>query len=80
MAQREKTILFANDEPSVCKVLGRRLKAMPQTAKIPVILVTAKDLNISNEQLQEIGAFAFLAKPYSATVLLRTIQRALGEA
>ena len=58
----------------------RRLKAMPQTAKIPVILVTAKDLQISDEQLREIGAFAFLAKPYSAAVLLRTIHHALGEA
>ena len=120
-----KTILFADDEPSVRKVLGRRLglwgyqvviasdgtealriaearppdlvlldvmmpgldgmevcrrlKAMPQTARIPVILITAKDIQILEPELHAIGAFAFLAKPYSATMLLRTIQRALGE-
>lgn len=120
-----KTILFADDEPSVRKVLGRRLelwgyqvvtasngtealrsaetrqpdlmlldvmmpgldgmevcrrlKSSPETARIPVILVTAKDIQIAEPELRAIGAFAFLAKPYSATVLLRTIQRALGE-
>ena len=119
-----KTILLADDEEALHKVLGKRLqlwgfqvlpamdgqeavqlaktqhpdlilldvmmptlngldaahqlKQDPATSRIPIILVTAKARQLSQEQIQASGACAVVQKPYDADQLLRLIQQALG--
>lgn len=55
----------------------RLLKAKPETAGIPVIMVTAKGEEADVVRGLEIGADDYIAKPFSMKVLLARIQTAL---
>src|SRR5262245_36839744 len=46
--------------------------------KIPIIFITAYDDTESRRQAMQAGAIAFLAKPFSADVLLQTLRAALS--
>jgi CheY-like chemotaxis protein len=52
-----------------------RLKADPDTAHIPVIMLTARGHTLTRQQAEESGAAAFLTKPFSPTELTATIAR-----
>lgn len=56
------------------QVLGA-LKSLPETAAIPVIILTAQGHAVTRQQAEEGGAAAFLTKPFSPTGLLATIDR-----
>jgi PAS domain S-box-containing protein len=57
----------------------RRLKARPETAQIPVIVLTANDLSdTTRAQGIELGARAYLEKPIAYERLLSTIYAAIG--
>jgi len=51
------------------------IKAAPETAAIPVIMLTARGHTLTRQQAEESGASAFLTKPFSPTELLATIGR-----
>jgi len=56
----------------------RRMKADPETARIPVVLMSARtNLNRQNQELD--SADALLAKPFDINHLLDTIQELLSE-
>ena len=44
-----------------------RMKAMPALEGIPVIIVTARDLSLEKESLEQTGAHAFFQKPFDTT-------------
>ncbi|GAA5482030.1 response regulator transcription factor [Haloferula sargassicola] len=51
------------------------LKADPETAEIPVIILTARGHTFTREQAEQSGAAAFLTKPFSPTELLAVVDR-----
>ena len=54
------------------------LKSDPATAKIPVIVLTARGHQLTRQEAEGLGASAFLTKPFSPTQLLAETQRILG--
>jgi putative two-component system response regulator len=58
-------------------VVMERLKALPQTASIPVIVLTAHDAEGNQERAHEAGAVDFLQKPDYNNLLLTSVQSAL---
>jgi DNA-binding response OmpR family regulator len=56
-----------------------RLKANDSLALIPVIVVSARDLNANMDRALKAGAKAFLQKPVDNAQLLLTIRKVLGE-
>jgi CheY-like chemotaxis protein len=51
------------------------LKTDPETAAIPVIMLTAEGHAVTRQQAEEGGAAAFINKPFSPTGLLEVIDR-----
>jgi two-component system cell cycle response regulator DivK len=51
------------------------LRAGPSTASIPIIVVTSFALSGDEQQAMDVGASAYLAKPYSPRELLATIRK-----
>ena len=58
----------------------RALRAEPETANIPIIVVTSFALSGDDKKAMDAGATAYLAKPYSPRELLDTIRRMAGDA
>ena len=82
-AQREKPDVIVMDV-QLPKISGleatRRLRAIPETAKTPIIVVTSFALSGDDKKAMEAGATAYLAKPYSPRQLLDAIKRHAGDA
>ncbi len=51
----------------------RRLRAAPETAEIPVLMISAMDDAETRERAKEAGATAYYTKPFSPMALLREI-------
>jgi putative two-component system response regulator len=60
-------------------VVMQRLKALPQTAAIPIIVLTARDAEGNQERAYEAGAIDFLQKPDFNNLLLPSVLSALME-
>lgn len=58
----------------------RAIRAEPETATIPIIVVTSFALSGDEKKAMDAGASAYLAKPYSPRQLLDTIRRMAGDA
>ncbi|MDY0057931.1 MAG: response regulator [Methyloversatilis sp.] len=58
--------------------LCRRLRAQPSTARVPVILLTARGQQRDIEAGREAGADTYLTKPFSPMELLDRIAALLG--
>lgn len=58
----------------------RALKQAPETADIPVVMLTSKDQPADQFWAEEVGADAFLNKPVDIPLLLDTIADHLGGA
>ena len=54
------------------------LMADPETASLPVIMLTARGHQLTRQEAESIGAKAFLTKPFSPTQLLAEAKRILG--
>ncbi len=59
--------------------LLRHLKAAPETADIPVVIVSADALPAQIEAALQAGALHYLTKPVSVAELLATVDEALGK-
>ncbi|HEX5767768.1 MAG TPA: response regulator [Burkholderiales bacterium] len=57
----------------------RRLRADPQTAAIPIVVITSYALSGDAEKAKDAGATAYLAKPYSPRDLLAKIREIVPE-
>jgi DNA-binding response OmpR family regulator len=60
---------------SVCK----KLRAKPETEKLPVIILTAKGQEIDRDLASESGATAYMTKPFSPKLLLDKVSELLKE-
>lgn len=59
----------------VCK----RIKQNPQTASIPVIMLTAKKSSEDMAKGKEVGADNYITKPFKSANVIEIIQSYLGE-
>lgn len=57
----------------------KHLKQNPVTARIPVIMLTARGHVLTRQEAEESGAALFLTKPCSPVQLLKEVRRILGE-
>ena len=53
-------------------------KYKPEIAKIPVIVLTTQDEDAMRDQAMELGADAFLGKPFQKEDLLAAVKKLLG--
>jgi len=53
----------------------RRLRADPQTANVPVVIISARDDAPTRAEAERIGATAYYGKPFSPTALLKEIEK-----
>jgi two-component system cell cycle response regulator DivK len=53
----------------------REIHADPKTSHIPIIVITSFALSGDDRKAKEVGASAYLAKPYSPRELLQTIRK-----
>ena len=53
----------------------RRLRISTSTARVPLIVLSARDDETSRSRAMTAGADSFLAKPFSPGALLREIER-----
>lgn len=60
-------------------VVAERLRATVATANIPIIFITALKQPGLKERARELGAVAFLEKPFESDDLLAIIDAALGQ-
>jgi DNA-binding response OmpR family regulator len=57
---------------------AERIRSVPETAALPIIVVTAmRDPDLRARALER-GVFAYFEKPFESAELLRTIHEALG--
>lgn len=82
LAAREKPDLIVMDVtmPEMDGLTAlKHLKAAPETAAIPVIMLTVRGHALTRQQAEEAGSAMFLTKPFSPTQLLAEARRILGE-
>lgn len=58
-------------------VVAKRLKALMETSMMPLIFMTASKDPGLRKRSEELGAIAFLEKPFDAKHLVRAIEQAL---
>jgi twitching motility two-component system response regulator PilG len=56
----------------------RMVKENERTRKIPVIMVTARKSSMDVQLSKEVGADAYITKPFKSAMLIETIQKFLG--
>lgn len=56
----------------------KELKQDPETARIPVIMITARGHVLTRQEAESCGAALFLTKPFSPTQLLQEAQRLIA--
>ncbi|WP_420403485.1 response regulator transcription factor [Nisaea sp.] len=56
----------------------RQLRASPRTRKLPVIVLTAKGQEKDRKTAQEIGADAFVTKPFSNRDVIDQVKKLAG--
>lgn len=60
--------------------LCRKVRDNPQTAHLPILMLTAKGFELLLAQnVADCGVIAVIAKPFSPRELLQTVQRILGD-
>jgi DNA-binding response OmpR family regulator len=59
--------------------LGRQLRSLAETRRIPIVFVTANKDPELREKVMDLGAAGLFEKPYNADELLAVVGHALGE-
>lgn len=60
--------------------VARRLHADPRTAALPVLILTAQNLDVPADVAPSIGPHRFLTKPFSPRLVVEAIRELLQEA
>ncbi|MGD9852284.1 MAG: PleD family two-component system response regulator [Nitrospirales bacterium] len=60
-----------------CQVVDQ-LRQNPHTARIPVVMLTAKDERESSKEVQALGLAGFLVKPFSPLELIHKVREVLA--
>jgi two-component system alkaline phosphatase synthesis response regulator PhoP len=60
--------------------LIEKLRANPQTAAIPVIMLTARGFAIEDQQKESLGISACLSKPFSPREVFQTVEDIIRQA
>jgi two-component system alkaline phosphatase synthesis response regulator PhoP len=60
--------------------LIEKLRANPQTASIPVIMLTARGFAIEDQQKESLGISACLSKPFSPREVFQTVEDVIRQA
>ncbi len=60
-----------------CEVV-RRLRQNPDTAKIPIVMLTAKDGIEAREQMTSLDLAGYLTKPFSPLELIQKVREVLA--
>jgi two-component system, OmpR family, alkaline phosphatase synthesis response regulator PhoP len=60
--------------------LIEKLRSNPQTASIPVIMLTARGFAIEDQQKESLGISACLSKPFSPREVFQTVEDVLRQA
>ncbi len=58
--------------------VAEELRKNPETAQIPIIMVTARSQRADRDRGEEVGTFAYLVKPFSPLELLNAVEEALS--
>ena len=75
IAQRPDLIIMDIQLPRLSGLEAtRQLKAAPETASVPIIVITSFALAGDEQKARDAGAAAYLAKPYSPRELLGMIR------
>jgi two-component system, OmpR family, alkaline phosphatase synthesis response regulator PhoP len=56
----------------------KRLKEMPETKSIPILLLTAKGRDVDRQKGFDVGADDYITKPFSPNKLINRVQEILG--
>jgi len=60
--------------------LVQNLRNNPDTAELPVIMLTARGFEIEDRQKEELNISAYVSKPFSPRELLQNVEEVLKEA
>jgi DNA-binding response OmpR family regulator len=60
------------------RLVMERMQAMPALEGIPVIIITARDVSMERESLEQTGAHTIFQKPFDHDELVAAIRSALG--
>jgi two-component system, OmpR family, alkaline phosphatase synthesis response regulator PhoP len=60
--------------------LIEKLRSTPETAAIPVIMLTARDFAIDDQKKETLGISACLSKPFSPREVFQTVEDVLRQA
>ena len=81
VARRERPDLLVLDwmMPGLSGIeVVKTLRQDPTTARIPIVMLTAKGQAIDRDQAIALGVSAYLIKPFSPLELLKKVQEILG--
>lgn len=81
IARQEKLDLVLLDwmMPGVSGIMvAQELRKNPETADVPIIMVTARSQRSDRDRGREVGTFAYLVKPFSPLELLNVVEEALS--